>query len=612
MPGPLAGAIPAFLTTAVCAAAAQQSTPAQPTFKASTRVVTVNVVVTEKSDCNFLTGCKQGEAVRGLTAEDFVLLDNGRPQAIKFFSPIENASAQSPKLPPDTFANVTQQKGALPSATALLFDTQNSDWVSQAYALHRIRMFLRQLQPADHIGLYVLGNHGLEILHDFDQDSTELIEAVRWYDQQHTLPKEQRKKITGNPHLDALHDFVLGKDNSLNVSSEQDRSQPPVALRTSRGTSEVLLAVARHLSSVPGRKALIWMSDRLPGELLTSKDAFAIAVSQGNRPQVEHHGAAAFLLGGHGLNGVNHYAEMVASGRDLVPALVRLFNDAGIAVYPVSSEGLQAFDLGLSGPAFDLGPGFQQPASLQSLGLGNYTLDDPNSDVNNAPRFPLDWPHVDMEELARRTGGRAFFNRNDLETGIRRALDDSRVSYELAYYPDHNKWNGEWHKLQVKLRKPGSSVLARAGYFALPEAKPIPSSESRNFLLRVAGSPIEATQVPLTVRINSHHEASFEVQVSFNPRTMLAEDASGNWKGSFEILYFVVKDNGRVLSVPVQAYDLDLKPDTYQRVTQNGVTMKENVAAPPGAATLCVILHDKRSDIVGSVRIPLAEYLARK
>jgi hypothetical protein len=39
-----------------------------------------------------------------------------------------------------------------------------------------------------------------------------------------------------------------------------------------------------------------------------------------------------------------------------------------------------------------------------------------------------------FEEFAARTGGKGFFNRNDLDWGIREALDDQLVSYILGYY----------------------------------------------------------------------------------------------------------------------------------------------------------------------------------
>jgi VWFA-related protein len=124
-------------------------------------------------------------------------------------------------------------------------------------------------------------------------------------------------------------------------------------------------------------------------------------------------------------------------------------NDAGIAVYTVDARGLEAFDLG-----------FVSRPNSTPMGSPVEAVTELESRMPQAKTSPL--------ELASRTGGRAFFNRNDIETGIRRALDDARFTYEVGYYPDHNEWKGEWRKIQVKVRRPDVAVLARGGYSQCP------------------------------------------------------------------------------------------------------------------------------------------------
>jgi VWFA-related protein len=150
-------------------------------------------------------------------------------------------------------------------------------------------------------------------------------------------------------------------------------------------------SIARQIFSVPGRKALIWVTDR-PG------DFYGWPI---------------------------RWPGLSSSDRLDMERSIYLMNSAGIAVYPIAAEGVDKRSSTFEGAA--------------------------------------------MTRLASRTGGRAFFNRNDIETGIRHALDDSRYSYELTYYPQHNQWNGEWGGLKVTVDRPDVNVLARGGYFALPD-----------------------------------------------------------------------------------------------------------------------------------------------
>ncbi len=65
-----------------------------------------------------------------------------------------------------------------------------------------------------------------------------------------------------------------------------------------------------------------------------------------------------------------------------------------------------------------------------------------------------------MDDLAEATGGRAFYNANDIDVSIRRAIDDSRDTYVLSYYPAIAQWDGELSRNQS-----GGETTGRSGSF---------------------------------------------------------------------------------------------------------------------------------------------------
>jgi hypothetical protein len=140
-----------------------QDKDAGPLLRATTRIVKISVVVTDAN----------GQPVTNLSENDFTVFDDGHPQQITFFSPIDNSVPVSAAVPlaPNTYTNNPESKGDPPSVTILLFDTLNSKWTSQGYGLNRVRDFLRQIQREDHIGVYVLGDD-LIALHRFQPERT--------------------------------------------------------------------------------------------------------------------------------------------------------------------------------------------------------------------------------------------------------------------------------------------------------------------------------------------------------------------------------------------------------------------------------------------------------
>ncbi|SPE41753.1 hypothetical protein SBA3_4580013 [Candidatus Sulfopaludibacter sp. SbA3] len=76
-----------------------------------------------------------------------------------------------------------------------------------------------------------------------------------------------------------------------------------------------------------------------------------------------------------------------------------------------------------------------------------------------------------MVQMAERTGGTVFHDRNDLDTGIRLALEDMRVSYTLGFHVPAGAAPG-LHEIRVKVNRPGVKLRYRESY-QLAESVPV-------------------------------------------------------------------------------------------------------------------------------------------
>jgi VWFA-related protein len=71
-----------------------------------------------------------------------------------------------------------------------------------------------------------------------------------------------------------------------------------------------------------------------------------------------------------------------------------------------------------------------------------------------------------MQELAKGTGGKAYYNSNDLNSMVREALDDSREGYLLMYSPSEIKNDGRFHSIGLRTGRHGVQLRYRPGYYA--------------------------------------------------------------------------------------------------------------------------------------------------
>jgi VWFA-related protein len=311
-------------------------------------------------------------------------------------------------------------------------------------------------------------------------------------------------------------------------------------------TSEALIAIANHLASLPGRKNLVWVSGSFP-----------------------------FRVGGDSVDHVNGPRTFNSE----IEATAKALSNANLAIYPVDARGLLGPDIFavLSGGSKQI-PGSPPPGEFDT-----------------------------MVTLADRTGGRPFYNTNDINGAIRRAIDDSRVTYVLGYYPTHNEWNGRFREIKVEVGRPGMQVRSRKGYFAFPDG-PASNKEAELALVEAAKSPLESTGLGLDVRVDREENSNtrqLKLAVRIEPSQVLLVKNGDRWKDDLDIKWVQVAADGHVLSSSSQTMNMNLPQQAYEVFLSNGVTITREITLLGDAAELRLAARDGGNGAIGSVDIPL-------
>jgi VWFA-related protein len=260
----------------------------------------------------------------------------------------------------------------------------------------------------------------------------------------------------------------------------------------------------------------------------------------------------------------------------------RTFNRANLAIYPVDARGLVGMPRLLTASAAS--PNSRRPQRIPTFGPDGLQT---------------------LQELADLTGGRAFYNTNDLNGALRTAVEDSTVTYNLGFYPDAESLDGKFHELKVQVARPGLNVRYRKGYLALKEL-PASNELNENNLLIALDSPLESSSIPLSAKVE-RSEGSLQISWSMDIHSLQLTQQGGTWSGAINVVFVQKDGTGKVLDTTQEAYDLHLKKEDYDTYLRIGMAFNNSVVLKAGAKTLRILIADRISAAIGSLIIPLAQ-----
>lgn len=532
-------------------------------LRAETRLVQLNVIALDK----------KGEPIEGLKREDFTLLDNRKPQNITLFasesdsSPATNAANDLPSdsesadakndPPPNVFGNRFRHAAERPGSVAvILLDALNTSFSDQAYARKQVLAFLRQLQPQDHVAIYLLTTQ-LVVINEFTQDSKSLLQAIDRVQQSPSILKANGTRTTFTAADTGLKD-LRGANHLAGLMNDMVSKNADIAdVNRVQITTQAIEAIANHVAGIPGRKSLIWVSGAFPSSiLLDSSDTSPVDnKSQNFTPQLNR--------------------------------VTRALNQSNLAIYPVDARGI------LTNEEFDAGSAHPFSAGRPAMNLGAGQIEQ-NTMLN----------------LAKETGGRAFFNTNDFKGAIQRTLADSRRTYEIGYYPDTGEWHGEYHTLELRLKRTRGTLRYRKGYFAVADP-PSNTVETQDALQAATASPVDATGLAITAKIEKIFpaERKLDLRVGVDIRDLRLNVIDGHRKGSLDAVFTQMDAEEKSVAVRPLSYKLDFKPEDYQASLVCGDELYVPLTLQASTRTLRVVVRDPSSGLIGSVTVPLERFL---
>jgi hypothetical protein len=211
-----------------------------------------------------------------------------------------------------------------------------------------------------------------------------------------------------------------------------------------------------------------------------------------------------------------------------------------------------------------------------------------------------------MEEVAKQTGGRAYFNQNEIKDGIALAASDERGSYTLGYYSDNKKWDGKFRNIKVRVSQDDTQLRYRKGYFAI-EPGPAKNHNYEQDVAAALAVDVPATQVSFQAQAKPIDPCKIRVVFLVDAHTLTAEDSGGKMKMNVNLYATVWGVGDKNLASQSIKVDKSFDTATYQQILDHGMMVPIDMEVPAGSKELRLAVLDNKTGFIGTLSGPLGQ-----
>ncbi len=579
----------------LCAATLQtptlraQDKPAPPdvTFQVEVNYVDVDVVVTDE----------KGNLVSDLKREDFEVFEDGKPQKIDTFAYVEIPTVQSNAfvlggrtVSSDTLSNRQPFAGRL---YTIVLDDQDVSSMRTSQVKKSAKEFVDKYMGANDIAAVIHTSGRTDAAQEFTSNKLLLHAAIDKF-------IGRRMRSLTLERLDAYYMTLSAAQNNQGNENEPapssdpggySRLEPSEFERGFRavGVLDTLKNTAEFLASVRGRrKAVLFFSEGIDYPIY---DSF----------------------------GAQSATDVIRATQDAITMAAR----ANVNFYTIDPRGLVGMTnefmemAGGGAPALAGQGDLRQPGTNTPVTGGTFNA---QSELMNE----LMLSQGSLRELAEQTGGIASVNTNSLTNAFNQIVQANSRYYVLGYYPPTHPRDGRFHRIEVRIKRPGLRVAARKGYGSprgrtaeerkrdeetrrAREAKRPNADKTSAELREILTSPLQQSGLNFSVHAapfkNTQREASVALAIEIDGErlTYSPPNEKGLVANKIELSLYGVTDLGKAMAGTRAEVDLTLRPETRERVKAHGVRVNPRISLPPGRYHLRIGAREAVGGLTGSV-----------
>ncbi len=561
----LLASLMALAGAGVVAARQTPATPADPgqqpavTFRTETNFVEVHAIVTDQ----------KGAFVKDLTRDDFEIYEDGRLQAPTVFSlvdvPVERpfvpANASEP-IEPDVRATTRTFDGRV---YIILLDDLHTNVTRTNNVRDVAKQFVDEYLGTNDLAAVVYTSGRQESGQELTVNRRLLKAAIDKFQGQ-KLPSAGAEKLA--VHLRDVGNQTATSEESQEIRTseglQQARSiQDPYDTQrafNARRSLEAIENISRWLGDVQGRrKALLFFSE-----------GFDYDVYQ------------PFDIGREG-------SSIITDAREAAAAAQR----ANVNVYGIDPRGMNQFSGMIE---------INARSDYPQLEYGTF----------RGQLRELLLAQESLISLSEETGGLPIVNSGDLAGGLGRIVLDNSRYFLLGYYSDAARWSrNKFLKIEVRVKRPGLQVRSRKGFLppdtrAIERARDADAKAGTTPALRAAlGKAVPVGDLPLRVFAapmrGVDNKGSVLVALEIDGPSLKFEPRDGRFAESIEVSIVAADERARVQGGDRQNFNLNLVPETHERVSRTGVRMLTQLELPPGRYQIRVGAHESTGRAIGTV-----------
>jgi hypothetical protein len=205
------------------------------------------------------------------------------------------------------------------------------------------------------------------------------------------------------------------------------------------------------------------------------------------------------------------------------------------------------------------------------------------------------------------TGGKLFYNRNDVDREIERSQQLGSNYYTLTYQPAEGDADGKFRRIRVTLRDPNLHAVTKAGYFAPTKGSPVdPRQQTMVNLVEAARSTIPFQALNLAIEDVVRHPDTRTLGF-----TVLMKPENSNWEATDDgkstsnltLAAVSLAGAGDILASKLETLTVTANTQDAARLAEMPTRLAVTLRYPRKTQTVRVVIQTAESQRIGAAEL---------